>query len=55
MEDGIFGSGGAVFSREPENTGFVNKEAVFGFAVMLRAARDAVSNCTAVGILRGSR
>jgi hypothetical protein len=43
LEYGIFGSGGAVFSGEPENAGFVSKEAELGLAVMLRAGRDAVS------------
>jgi hypothetical protein len=55
LECGILSSGGAVFNGEPENAGFVNKEAVLGLAVMLRAGRDAVSNYTAVGIGRGSR
>ena len=56
LECGVLGSGGAVFSGEPENAGFVSKEVVLDtFAVMLRAGRDAVSNYAAVGIWRSSR
>jgi hypothetical protein len=43
LEYGNFGSGGAFFSGEPENAGFVSKEAELGLAVILRAGRDAVS------------
>jgi hypothetical protein len=40
---GSSASGGAVFSGEPENIGFVSKEAELGLAVISRAGRDAVS------------